>query len=104
MSATAGSGAERRMEESASAADNAWSGGPPEVFSDDDEEEQWMINGFGFEADGAVSFGFKIGFERFVGMVRDIFVICVCLIFLFLQGRRREREIEGYLEVEERGF
>lgn len=67
------------MEERASAAENACSGGAAELFSveddddDEEEEEQWIKNGFGFGADGEVSLGFKSGFERFVGIVRDIF-------------------------------
>lgn len=85
----AGSGAETRMEESAKAAEKACNG--ELVFSscllvweaddDDDDELQFSIIGLGFGLDGELNFGFKMGFERFVGIVRDIFVFPLVLCY-----------------------
>ncbi|KAI4306346.1 hypothetical protein L6164_029633 [Bauhinia variegata] len=73
MSATAGSGAETRMEESASAAEKAWSGDALELFSGS-EAEQTIVVGFGFGVNWEPNLGFKVGLDRFAGIVRDIFV------------------------------
>lgn len=72
MSATAGRGAERRMEERASAAEKAWSDDCVVVvlFS---EAEHWIEKEVGgFNDLGLFSFGFKMVLERLVGIVRDI--------------------------------
>lgn len=38
-----------------------------------------------FVANGELSFGFNMGFERFVGIVRDIFFFCFFFSSLFLR-------------------
>lgn len=86
MSATAGSGADRRIDDSASAAENAFSCDDASVFS-------WfglvvvlqrmVAVGLGFW----VSLGLRVvGLERFVGMVRDMFVL------IFVGEERIEEE------------
>lgn len=84
MSAAAGSGAERRMEERARAAEKVWSGEAD--LSEQGLLEEHTINDLD-EALGITwvsSFGFKIDFERLVGIVRDILGISFLLLFDFL--------------------
>lgn len=85
MSATAGSGAERRMEERARAAEKAWSD-EADLSEEEGLLEEHTINDLD-EALGITwvsSFGFKIDFERLVGIVRDIMGISFLLLFDFL--------------------
>lgn len=75
MSATAGCGAERRMEERARAAEKAWSGeaeGDVELLSEDGVLEHTTNDLETLGVTWEFSFGFKSGFERLVGIVRDI--------------------------------
>lgn len=55
-----------------------------------------------FVANGELSFGFNMGFERFVGIVRDIFFFCFFFFLSFSSGfgivmRSREEgeDLEG---------
>lgn len=72
MSATAGCGAERRMEERARDAEKAWSGeaddGGDEVLSAEHTTNDLETLGVSWE----FSFGFKRDLERLVGIVRDM--------------------------------
>ena len=85
-----------RMEESASAVENACMGDAVDIFSGvglgfGEAEQKTTVLG-SFVANGELSFGRNIGFERFVGIVRDMVFLP---LFLFRvceeeqRGRRR---------------
>lgn len=88
MSALAGStGAETRMEERASAAEKAFNG---EVVFCSSRLLFWELHtivGLDFGVGEELNFGFKMGFERFVGMVRDMFVLVMSLWKCLLSGK-----------------
>lgn len=80
MSADAGStGADSRIEESASAAENAFSGDDEaswsvvetELFCEDEAEHK-MADSLGFDVIWEFNFGFEMGLYRFVGIERAI--------------------------------
>lgn len=88
MSALAGStGAETRMEERASAAEKAFNG---EVVVCSSWLLFWELHtivGLDFGMGKELNFGFKMGFERFVGIVRDMFVLVMSLWKCLLSGK-----------------
>lgn len=97
MSATAGRGAENRIDESASAAENAFRFGCEFGFSL--LLLQWMMGVVGLSFEGSLGLRVVVGLERLVGMVRDIF-------FLWKERRGIDLNVEwsGEMRIEGKVF